>query len=56
MSLIIKYKSINSLKPYKGNARTHNKKQIKQLVASIKEFGFTNPILIDEDMTVLAGV
>ena len=46
---------INDLKPYKNNARTHSRKQIKQLVRSIKEFGFTNPILIDEDNRILAG-
>lgn len=46
---------IHPLKPYKGNARTHSKKQIKQLVKSIKEFGFVNPIIIDEQNMVLAG-
>lgn len=53
--LNIEYYSPHLLAPFKGNARTHSKKQIKQLVASIKEFGFTNPILIDDQMTVLAG-
>lgn len=44
-----------ALKPWAKNARTHSKKQIRQLAASIEEFGFTNPILIDADNTVLAG-
>ena len=47
--------NIAELKPYEKNARTHSDKQIKQLVESIKEFGFTNPILIDEDNGVIAG-
>ena len=55
MGLKIEYENVGSLKPYKGNARTHSKKQIKQLTSSIKEFGFTNPILIDEGKAVLAG-
>lgn len=51
----ISYLPIDKLKPYKNNARTHSKKQIRQLVKSIKEFGFTIPILIDEQNTILAG-
>lgn len=43
------------LTAYKGNSRTHSPEQIAQIVASIKEFGFTNPILIDEDLGVIAG-
>jgi len=45
----------DKIKPYNNNARTHNKKQIKQLIKSINEFGFTNPLLIDEHNMVLAG-
>ncbi|WP_126177102.1 site-specific DNA-methyltransferase [Tsuneonella rigui] len=41
--------------PYAHNAREHSKAQLKKLVASIEEFGFTNPILIDDGMNVLAG-
>jgi DNA modification methylase len=37
------------------NARTHPKRQIKQLVASIRQFGFTNPILVDEQAKIIAG-
>ena len=36
------------LKTYPRNARTHSKKQIRQIAASIERFGFTNPVLIDE--------
>lgn len=46
---------IASLKPWPGNARKHSKKQIKQIAASIEEFGFTNPILIDQNKSILAG-
>lgn len=53
--LEIAYVSPDQLKPWAKNARTHSKKQIRQLAASITEFGFTNPILIDNDNTVLAG-
>lgn len=46
---------IRALKPWSRNARTHSKKQIRQIADSIAEFGFTNPILIDCDSTILAG-
>lgn len=46
---------IGSLSPYQGNARTHSKRQIKQLADSIARFGFTNPVLTADDGTVLAG-
>ena len=38
----IKYKKIGDLTPYTNNARTHSDEQVDQIVASIKEFGFTN--------------
>lgn len=41
--------------PYANNAREHSADQLKKLVASVREFGFTNPILIDDQMRVLAG-
>jgi len=47
--------SVVDLTPYEGNSRTHNTSQIDQIAASIKEWGFTNPILIDEQNTVIAG-
>jgi DNA modification methylase len=43
------------LKPYKGNPRTHTKKQIAQLAKSIERFGFTNPVLVDDDGGIIAG-
>ena len=46
---------IADLKPYPKNARTHSPKQIRQIAKSIKEFGFTNPVLIDKDNCILAG-
>jgi hypothetical protein len=45
----------SSLKSYTANSRTHSDDQIAQVVASIKEFGFTNPILIDGENGVIAG-
>ena len=48
MTLKIIYKDINSLIPYVNNARTHSDEQVTQIASSIKEFNFTNPILIDE--------
>lgn len=46
---------VADLKPYDCNARVHNEAQVAQIAASIKEFGFTNPVLIDEDNTIIAG-
>ena len=43
------------LKPWARNARTHSKKQIRQVAESIRTFGFTNPVLIDAEHTILAG-
>ena len=44
-----------SLQPYEGNARTHSKKQIKQIAHSIQRFGFTNPVLIGDAGEIIAG-
>lgn len=46
---------IDKLIPYARNSRTHNDEQIAQIAASIKEFGFTNPILIGVDDVIIAG-
>ncbi len=46
---------IDSLKPYSGNARSHPKKQIRQIADSIERFGFNNPVLISESGEILAG-
>ncbi len=51
----IEYKKTIDLIPYVNNTRTHNDEQINQIASSIKEFGFTNPILIDEQNGVIAG-
>jgi DNA modification methylase len=53
--LAVTYRPVDTLAPDPRNARTHPKRQIEQIVASIKEFGFTNPILIDPDGAVIAG-
>lgn len=53
--LKVVYKNIQDLIPYINNSRTHSDDQVNQVAASIKEFGFTNPILIDEDGGVIAG-
>lgn len=47
--------SIEALIPYARNSRTHSDAQVAQIAASIKEFGFTNPVLIDEDGGIIAG-
>ena len=51
----ITHRSPATLTPWPRNARTHSKKQIRQIVASIRQFGFTVPVLIDEAETILAG-
>ena len=48
-------RSITSLRPYARNARTHSKKQVRQIAASIERFGFTNPVLISGDGEIIAG-
>ena len=47
--------AIESLIPYARNSRTHSEEQVAQVAASIKEFGFTNPVLIDEQGGIIAG-
>src|SRR5436309_8212817 len=44
-----------ALIPFAGNARTHGDQQVAQIAASIREFGFTNPVLIDEEDGIIAG-
>lgn len=53
--LVVLYRPANDLIPDPRNARTHPKRQIDQLRASIKEFGFTNPILVDPEGHIIAG-
>lgn len=53
--LRIETRPIADLVPHERNPRTHSKRQIKQIADSIRAFGFTNPILIDRDDTIIAG-
>lgn len=46
---------VSDLIPYANNSRTHSDEQVNQVASSIKEFGFTNPVLIDEDNGIIAG-
>jgi len=46
---------IDTLRPYEGNARTHSKRQIRQIANSIERFGFCNPVLIDNRRQIIAG-
>ena len=48
-------KKVSELIPYINNSRTHSEEQITQLISSIKEFGFTNPILLSPDNSIIAG-
>jgi len=54
-NLEIHYIAIEDLIPYARNARTHNDEQVAQIAGSIKEFGFTNPVLLNPDKTIIAG-
>jgi ParB family transcriptional regulator, chromosome partitioning protein len=53
--LSINYRKPGDLIPYINNSRTHSDNQVQQVASSIKEFGFTNPILIDEGDGIIAG-
>lgn len=53
--LNITYRLIKELKPYKKNAKKHNKEQVEKIANSIKEFGFTQPVIIDKHDCVVAG-
>ena len=53
--LEIQYRPIETLIPYARNARTHSDEQITQIAASIREFGFNNPILADGHRGVVSG-
>ena len=46
---------VADLIPYARNARTHSDQQVAQIAASIREFGWTNPVLIDQDKGIIAG-
>ncbi len=51
----IVYRPLQELSPYAHNARTHSPEQVAQLVESIKQFGWANPVLIDEKGEIIAG-
>ena len=51
----IQYKATEDLIPYARNSRTHSAEQIAQIAASIREFGWTNPVLIDGENGIIAG-
>ena len=53
--LKIEYLNLDELIPYENNSRKHSEGQLKQLEKSIKENGFTNPLLVDEENNILAG-
>ena len=53
--LSIEYRATGEIIPYINNSRMHSEQQVQQVAASIKEFGFTNPILIDQDGGIIAG-
>ena len=55
MKLKIQYKPIADLIPYARNSRTHSDAQVAQIAASIKEFGWTNPVLLDGENGIIAG-
>ena len=49
------HRKVSDLIPYANNARTHSDEQVAQVAASIKEFGWTNPVLLDGDNGIIAG-
>lgn len=51
----IEYIPVKDLQPYESNSRTHSAEQVQQIARSIEEFGFTNPVLIDQDGGIIAG-
>lgn len=55
MELKIEYMEPDRLRPYEGNARTHSDNQVRAIAESVRQFGFTNPILADAEGIVIAG-
>lgn len=51
----MKLVSIGKLVPYANNARTHSPEQVMKLRSSLREFGFINPVIIDQDYSIIAG-
>ena len=55
MALEVRYRTLEDLIPYARNSRTHSEAQVAQIASSIREFGFTNPVLIDGSGGIIAG-
>jgi ParB-like chromosome segregation protein Spo0J len=53
--LRVEYRRVADLVPYARNARTHSEEQVDQIAASVREFGFTNPVLVDAGGGIVAG-
>ncbi len=53
--LAIEHVPVADLKPYSANARVHSPRQVAEIAASISEFGFNNPVLVDRTGTIIAG-
>ncbi|HAG3504800.1 TPA: ParB N-terminal domain-containing protein [Salmonella enterica] len=53
--ILVIFKNISDLNGYERNTRTHSPEQIEQIAASIQEYGWTNPVLIDESDVIIAG-
>src|ERR1039457_3845543 len=51
----IEYTPVRELRPHVNNARTHSKKQNRQIARSIEKFGFCNPVLVDDAKLIIAG-
>jgi DNA modification methylase len=54
-SLAVTWLLVSALKPYPRNARTHSKKQVREIASSIESFGWTNPVLVDDSGGIIAG-
>ncbi|HEX2256973.1 MAG TPA: ParB/Srx family N-terminal domain-containing protein [Afifellaceae bacterium] len=55
LGLAIEHRPVEALIPYARNARTHSKEQVALIAGSIREFGFTNPVLVDGADGIIAG-
>ena len=51
----IELMAVKNLRPYARNSRTHSQKQIRQIARSIERFGFCNPVLVDDQLQIIAG-
>jgi ParB-like chromosome segregation protein Spo0J len=54
-NLAVEYRAIGDLIPYARNARTHSAAQVALIAGSIREYGFTNPVLVDGESGIIAG-